>query len=419
MNNTHSMSGRDKQLLILVLGILTCLGPLAIDLYLPAMPAIAESMNEPLGSIQLTLSAYTLGFALGQLIFGPLADRFGRLRVMVPGLVFYIGTTLLSAFTNTANELIVARILQAMSGAAVMVTIPAMVRDMFDREDCARIMSSILLVMTVAPLIAPLLGGQLLLLGGWRSLFITLALFGCAALVLALFMLKESLPEEHRQALTAKQLAKNYLSVITHRNAMGCILGHGFFFGGLFAFISASPFVYIELYGIAPEYYGFLFAANIIAMGICNIINMRLIGRFPLLNMLRCGTAFAALSGLLLLFMAVTGAGGLLGIVIPVVLFVGMLGFTGPNSNALALSYFPGIAGTANAAAGILRFGIGGITAGLAGVFHNGTAVPMAALIAGCGLCSVLSVMLVKDRKIVSRTPINDEHHDEPPRAAA
>ena len=163
---------RDRRFLILILGALTCLGPMAIDLYLPAMPAIAKSMSEPLGSIQLTLSAYTIGFALGQVIFGPLSDRFGRRKLMLLGLVGYALTNFAASLAETATQLIAIRVLQALAGASVMVCIPAMVRDLFPRKECAKALSSILLVMTVAPLIAPILGGHILRLAGWESLFL-------------------------------------------------------------------------------------------------------------------------------------------------------------------------------------------------------------------------------------------------------
>ena len=390
-------SGQNSKLLILILGALTCLGPMAIDLYLPGIPAIARDMGEPAGRIQLTLSAYTIGFALGQIIFGPLSDRYGRVRVMLPGLMVYIVSGVLAALTETANQLIAVRILQALAGAAIMVCIPAMVRDLFPRESCARVMSSILLVMTVAPLVAPLLGGQLLKYWGWQSLFLFLALLGAMALVLAIFHVRESLPNNLRSPLTFTRLLDNYRSVLTHRQAMGCILAHGFFFGGMFAFISASPFVYIELFGVEPENYGFLFGANILAMGCCNALNMRLVGRYKERRMLSFGSRLAALAAIVLVINVLTGFGGLAGIVVPVIVYIACLGFTGPNSNAMALSFFPRFAGTANAVAGVLRFGIGGVTAGLAGVFHNGTAEPMAVIMVVCGLLSAASLWLVKE----------------------
>ncbi len=390
----------ERHLLIITLGALTMLGPMAIDLYLPALPAIAKEMGEPLSRIQFTLSAYTMGFALGQLIYGPLSDRFGRQKIMLPGLIFYIVTNILAALCTTATQLIIVRVLQAMAGAAVMVTIPAMVRDLFPREESAKALSSILMVMTVAPLVAPLLGGQMLKFWGWEALFLFLAAIASLGLILALSRISETLPEEKRSKHSAGQLAKNYLEVITNREAMGCILCHSFFFGGMFAFISGSPFIYIELFGIKPEHYGLLFAINIIAMAIMNMVNLRLIGRLQLFSILRIGSLIAAISSLLLLFNAETSLGGLAGIMLPVMVYVACMGLTGPNSNALALAHFPRTAGTANALAGTLRFSIGGLASVAVGFLHDGSAMSMASVMAGCGILSVLSLLLCRNKGI-------------------
>ena len=387
----------DRLLLIFTLGALTALGPMAIDLYLPALPAIARDMNEPLSRIQYSLSAYTIAFAISQLVYGPLSDRFGRRAVMFPGLVGYIITNVLAAMCTTATELIIVRVLQAMSAAAIMVTIPAMIRDLFPREQVARVLSSILLVMTVAPLMAPMLGGQILLYFNWESLFIFLALLACGSMVLAILRVKETLPEDRRMVVPPLELAMTYKKILSNREAMGCILCHAFFFGGMFAFIGGSPFVYIEYFGVPAEQYGLLFGVNIVAMAIANMLNMRMVGNFQVFTILRMGCILAGISALVLLFNAITGFGGLAGIIIPVVFFIGCMGFTGPNSNALALGHFPKNAGTANALAGALRFTIGGITTAMVGFLHNDTVLPMAMVMAGCGVLSVLSQLLVKN----------------------
>ncbi|MGI9277903.1 MAG: Bcr/CflA family multidrug efflux MFS transporter [Endozoicomonas sp.] len=409
----------DRLLFILTLGALTMLGPMAIDLYLPALPAIARDMGEPLSRIQFTLSAYTIGFALGQLIYGPLSDRFGRQKIMLPGILAYIITNILAAMCTTGTQLIIVRVLQAMAGAAVMVTIPAMVRDLFPRQESAKVLSSVLMVMTVAPLIAPILGGQLLKYWGWESLFIFLALLATLAMALAMLRVPETLPKEHRLVIPFRQLGTTYLGVLKNREAMGCILCHAFFFGGMFAFIAGSPFVYIELYGVEPESYGLLFGVNILAMATMNMINMRLIGRMELFGILRIGSFLAATAAMIMLLNAKTGMGGLVGIMIPVVLYVGCIGLTGPNSNALALSHFPKSAGTANAMAGALRFGIGGATTAMVGALHDGTALPMAAVMAACGLLSVSSLLLVKNSGVPAAESDVQEAAEEKEKAVA
>ncbi len=390
------MTKKEYLSLILTLGTLTALGPLAIDLYLPAMPAIASSMGEPLSRIQYTLSAYTIGFALSQLIYGPLSDRIGRRKVMYPGIVFFALTSFLAAYSTSAIELIIVRILQAFSAAAIMVTIPAMIRDLMPREQVAKTLSSILMVMTVAPLAAPLLGGQILKYFGWEMLFVFLAIAAVLALVLAVFRIKETLKEEDRLVVPPVQLALNYANILRNREAMGCILCHSLFFGGMFAFIAGSPFIYIELYGVQPDQYGLLFAINILAMSVTNMVNIRLVEKYKLYAILRNGSLLASVAALVLLFNAATGFGGIAGLMIPIAIYISCIGFTGPNSNALALSHFPKSAGSANALAGALRFIVAGIASALVGVLHNGTAIPMAAVMAGCGLLSVAALALTR-----------------------
>ncbi len=393
----NGMTKKEYLSLILTLGTLTALGPLAIDLYLPAMPAIASSMGEPLSRIQYTLSAYTIGFALSQLIYGPLSDRIGRRKVMYPGIVFFALTSFLAAYSTSATELIVVRILQAFSAAAIMVTIPAMIRDLMPREQVAKTLSSILMVMTVAPLAAPLLGGQILKYFGWEMLFVFLAITAVLALVLAVFRIKETLKEEDRLVVPPVQLALNYANILRNREAMGCILCHSLFFGGMFAFIAGSPFIYIELYGVQPDQYGLLFAINILAMSVTNMVNIRLVEKYKLYAILRNGSLLAAVAALVLLFNAATGFGGIAGLMIPIAIYISCIGFTGPNSNALALSHFPKSAGSANALAGALRFIVAGIASALVGVLHNETAIPMAAVMAGCGLLSVVALLLTRN----------------------
>ncbi len=388
------MNKKEQLLLILTLGALTALGPLAIDLYLPAIPAIAKSMGEPLSRIQYTLSAYTIGFAVSQLIYGPLSDRFGRRAVMFPGILFFTLTSLLASLCTNANELIIVRVLQSSAAAAIMVTIPAMIRDLFPKEEVAKVLSSIIVVMTVAPLVAPILGGQILLFANWQALFIVLGATSGLLMILAVLRVQETLKTSDRLIVPPSQLALNYRNILRNREAIGCILCHAFFFGGMFAFITGSPFVYIELFNISAQDYGLLFAVNILAMILTNMINIRLVGCFDLPVILRMGSLIAAAAALILLFNAFTGNGGLAGLMIPIALYIACIGFTGPNSNALALAHFPKSAGSANALAGALRFVFAGVASALVGHLHDGTAMPMATVMAGCGLLSVVAFML-------------------------
>ncbi|MDD7805155.1 MAG: Bcr/CflA family multidrug efflux MFS transporter [Endozoicomonas sp. (ex Botrylloides leachii)] len=387
---------KERTLFILMLGALTMLGPMAVDLYLPALPAIAQAMEEPLSKIQFTLSAYIISFAFGQLIYGPISDRFGRQKIILLGIIFFFITSLASALSSNAMQLSIIRILQAMSGAAVMVTIPAMVNDLFPKKDSAKALSSILLVMVIAPLVAPILGGQILKFMNWQALFLFLAVLSALIFFLAAIFIPETLPEDRRQAFTIHHVSLNYLNILTNKNAMGCILSNSFFFAGMFAFISGSPFVYIKLFGIKPEYYGFLYGANILAIAVANITNLKLINQFKLFNILRSGSLIASAAGIIVLLNVKTGFGGLLGIILPIMLYAASMGLTSPNSNALALAQFPNSAATANAVFGALRFSFGGLASAIVGYFNDGTALPMATVIATCGILSFIPLLLVK-----------------------
>ena len=261
-------------------------------------------------------------------------------------------------------------------------------------------MSSILMIMTVAPLIAPLLGAQILKFFGWESLFIFLALLATLALLFAITRVPETLPDDRKLVIPASQLCLTYLSVLKNREAMGCILSHAFFFGGMFAFIAGSPYVYIDLYGIDPESYGLLFAVNIIAMMAMNMINIRLINHLPLFSIMKSGSILACISACVLLVVTKMELGGLAGLMLPIIIYISCIGLTGPNSNALALSHFPKSAGTANAMAGALRFGIGGLSSAAVGLYHDGTAMPMVAVMAVCGILSVSALGLTKNQGI-------------------
>ena len=310
---------------------------------------------------------------------------------MFPGILFFTLTSFLASLCTNATELIIVRVLQASAAAAIMVTIPAMIRDLFSKEAVAKALSSIIMVMTIAPLVAPILGGQILQFFSWQSLFIVLGATSGLSMVLAIFRVRETLKEPDRLMIPPSKLALNYITILSQREAIGCILCHAFFFGGMFAFITGSPFVYIELFGIPAEDYGLLFAVNILSMILTNMINIRLVDRFALPVILRMGSLLAAGASLILWLNAFTGNGGLAGLMIPIALYIACIGFTGPNSNAVALSYFPNSAGSANALAGALRFTIAAIASALVGYLHDGTAMPMATVMAGCGLLSVVA----------------------------
>ncbi|HKI97932.1 MAG TPA: Bcr/CflA family multidrug efflux MFS transporter [bacterium] len=381
--------------LIALLGALAAFGPMSIDMYLPSLPTIAQDFGVPVSEVQLTLSAFFLGFAIGQLTYGTLSDRFGRRPVLITGIAFYIFTSALCAASAGVGTMAAARLVQALGGGAASVISRAIVRDLFGGNQAARVMSLMVMVTGLAPLGAPLLGGQVLLWLGWRAIFWVLAAFGTACLLAVLRGVPETNPPERRRPLRLGAMLGGYWEVLRNRQALGTILAGAMAFAGMFAYISGTPFVYIELYGISPQLYGFLFGLNIVGMMIGAYCNSRLVMHLGSGFMLGVGTVLICAAGLALLACAWSGVGGLLGIVVPLFFYVGSLNLISANAVSRTLQHFPRIAGTAAALYGATQFGFGAFSGALVGLLYNGTAVPMAAVIACAGVLSLAAERLL------------------------
>lgn len=377
-------------LIFVILGAIGALTPLAIDMYLPAMPTIAKDLGVAEGAVQITLTAYTAGFAIGQLIHGPLADSYGRRPVLLLGVLFFGIASVVSATTTGIEALTWVRTAQGFAGAAAAVIIQAVVRDMFDREDFARAMSFVTLVMTVAPLVAPMVGGHVAVWFGWRAIFWILAGFAAIVILLVVWKIPETLSAEKRQPLRFRTTMRNYFRLCANPTAMGLIFSGAFSFSGMFAFLTAGSFVYIDIYGVRPDQFGYLFGLNIIAMIIMTSINGRLVKKVGSHNMLRFGLAVQLIAGLGL-FVGWLLDLGLWGTVPFVVMFIGTISTIGSNSMGLLLSGYPTMAGTASSLAGTLRFGTGSIVGAIVAFMPGGASWPMVTTMTAC---SVLSAAL-------------------------
>ncbi|EKO3616599.1 Bcr/CflA family multidrug efflux MFS transporter [Vibrio metschnikovii] len=374
-------------LLFIVLGAIGALTPLAIDMYLPAMPAIAKDLGTTAGSVQLTLTAYTAGFAIGQLLHGPLADSYGRRPVMLSGVFLFAVASVFSATTHGIEALTYIRAAQGFAGAAATVVIQAVVRDMFDREDFARAMSFVTLVVTLAPLVAPLIGGHLAVWFGWRSIFWVLAIFAVVVMAMVLWKVPETLAIENRQPLRFMNTMKNYAQLCRNGQAMGLIFAGAFSFSGMFAFLTAGSFVYIDIYGVTPNQFGYLFALNIIAMIAMTSINGRFVRRVGSHAMLRFGLFIQLLAGVGL-FVGWALDWGLWGTVPFVVLFIGTISTIGSNAMGLLLSGYPRIAGTASSLSGTLRFGTGSVIGAVVASMPSDVTWPMILVMSACSVLS-------------------------------
>lgn len=374
-------------LLFVVLGAIGALTPLAIDMYLPAMPAIARDLGASAGAVQITLTAYTAGFAIGQLLHGPLADSYGRRPVMLCGILLFAIASMVSATTDGIDALTMIRAAQGFAGAAAAVVIQAVVRDMFDREDFARAMSFVTLVVTLAPLLAPMIGGHLAVWFGWRSIFWALAIFSAVVIAMVFWKIPETLSAENRQPLHFKSTIKNYVQLCCNSEAMGLIFAGAFSFSGMFAFLTAGSFVYIDIYGVTPNEFGYLFGLNIVAMIAMTSLNGRVVKKVGSHAMLRFGLFVQLLAGIGLFVGWLMGV-GLWGTVPFVVLFVGSISTIGSNSMGLLLSGYPRMAGTASSLAGTLRFGTGSLVGALVAAMPSDVTWPMVFVMAGCSVLS-------------------------------
>ncbi|PWI33990.1 Bcr/CflA family drug resistance efflux transporter [Vibrio albus] len=387
------MSNKQVQLtfvLLLVLGSIGALTPFAIDMYLPAMPAIAKDMGVDAGAVQITLTIYTAGFAIGQLIHGPLADSFGRRPVLLFGMFFFTVGSIVCALATDVEMLTYVRAAQGFAGAAAAVIIQAVVRDMFEREEFARTMSFIILVITVAPLVAPMVGGYFSTWFGWRSVFWFLTIFAVLVGLAVFWKIPETLDKEKRQPLRLKTTLRNYLRLSMNPVVIGLVLSGAFSFAGMFAFLTAGSFVYMDIYGVPATQFGYLFGLNIVCLIIMTSINGRVVKRFGSHTMLRFALTVQLLAGLGLFVGWVLDL-GLWGTVPFVMCYVGTLSTIGSNSMALLLSGYPDMAGTASSLAGTLRFGMGSVIGSIVAAMPGDAAWPMVMMMS---LCALLSAVL-------------------------
>jgi DHA1 family bicyclomycin/chloramphenicol resistance-like MFS transporter len=380
------MTSRQYLVLAVLLGALTAFAPVSIDMYLPSFPTLQRDFAGDPGLVQATLSLFFVGLAIGQGIYGPISDRFGRKPPLYIGIALYIAGSIMAVLTPSLEGLVAARFVQGIGGCAGIVIARAIVRDLFDERDSARMLATLMLVMGLAPILAPIVGGQLLAAFGWQSIFWVLTGFGVFCLTLTALALRESLPPEKRQPGGVGVALRNYWLLMRDPRFLAYVLIGTSVMSALFAYLAGSPFVFIELHGVRPERYGFLFGINAIGLVGASQINHWLLLRYSGRTVLRAATIGFAVAAVLVGVNAVTGIGGFIGLLVPLFFSVASLGFIAPNTAAAAMSMHGRIAGAASAVLGILQYGIGALAAALVGVFADGSARPMGLVIAACGL---------------------------------
>jgi DHA1 family bicyclomycin/chloramphenicol resistance-like MFS transporter len=376
-----------RPFLIVILGSLVAIGPLSIDMYLPGLPEIARSLDATAAAVQLSLTACVAGLAVGQLVAGPMSDRFGRRRPLVAGLVTYSGVSLLCALAPTVLALTGLRFLQGLAGGAGIVIGRAVVRDLYSGAQAAKLFSSLMLVTGLAPILAPVVGAQILKVTTWPGIFVVLAALSAAIVTLAAIALPETLPKERRDPGGHTLATMRHL--LTQRSFLGYALTAGLAFGALFAYISGSPFVLQEIYGLSPQAFSLAFGANGLGLVIGSQINARLVTRYGPAYLLRRALLVITVAAAALVAVTIIDLG-----VWPVIActFVVMstLSFVMPNSTALSLAEHGAVAGTASALLGVTQFLIGGLAAPLVGIGGTGSAVPMAVVMLSLAAGAVL-----------------------------
>ncbi|MEG3626405.1 multidrug effflux MFS transporter [Streptomyces poriticola] len=387
---------RTGLLVTLILGGLTATPPLAMDMYLPALPEVTRSLHAPAATVQLTLTACLAGMALGQLVVGPMSDRWGRRRPLLAGLAVYVVATALCALAPTAGALVSFRLAQGLAGAAGIVIARAVVRDLYDGVAMARFFSTLMLISGVAPIVAPLIGGQILRITDWRGVFVVLAVLGLLLGGAVWAKLPETLPAAERHTGGGRQALRSMRGLLADRSFSGYLLAGGFAFAALFAYISASPFVIQEIYGASPQTFSLLFGLNSVGLVVVGQINGKvLVGRVRLDRVLGLGLTIvvAAATVLLLMSLGVFGEVGLVPVAAALFVLMSAMGITLPNTQALALMRVKRSAGSASALLGTASFLIGAVASPLVGVAGEDTAVPMAVVQLGAALVALACFM--------------------------
>ena len=391
--------------LILVLGSLIALGPLTIDLYLPALPDIKSDLMTTSALVQLTLTGTLLGLAAGQLFVGPLSDAFGRRRPLIAGTVLHVAASLLCLVAPNIAVVGALRVLQGVGAAAASVVTLAIVRDLYDGRAAATLLSRLMLVLGVAPVLAPTLGGAVLQWTTWRGVFVVLALIGAALIAVAAGLLPETLPPQRRQSGGVVGTMRSFRVLGRDGTFVGLVLVTGLSMAGLFAYVSGSSFVLQEEYGLSEQQFGIVFGLGSIGLIGGTQLSARLLRRYSPQQILLGSLVGGVVASLVFLLTAVTGLGGLVGILLPLWAVLASAGLAMPNAPALALSRHGEIAGTAAALLGAVRFGTGAIAAPLVGVLGNDSVAMAIVVAASVAMATAVLLVTVRPSRLLdSRT---------------
>ncbi|CAI9419434.1 multidrug effflux MFS transporter [Nocardioides sp. T2.26MG-1] len=389
---------RESLRLVLMLGVLVALGPFTIDMYLPALPTITDELQTTSTAVQLTLTGTLAGLGLGQLVLGPLSDTFGRRRPLLAGTTVHVVASLLCAVAPNVGVLGALRVLEGLGAAAASVVAIAVVRDLFSGVRAARMISRLVLVIGASPVLAPTVGGEVLRWTDWRGVFAALAVLGLAVTVMAAIALPETLPPARRRTGGVPATLRTYAGLLTDRTFVCLVLVSGLNASALFAYVAGSSFVMQDQYGLSEHTFSLIFAVNSVANIGASQVNVVLLTWFEPARILVASLSTAVVASLALLVVAVTGAGGVLGLLVPLFVLLGAIGQSGPNASALGLSLHGESAGTAAALFGSLNFGLGALAAPVVGMLGNDSHAMAAVMAGSIGLAATVLVLGVRLR---------------------
>ncbi|SFI74417.1 multidrug effflux MFS transporter [Celeribacter neptunius] len=389
----------------LVLGLLSAVGPFAIDMFLPALPAIAESLGADIATTQGTISFYFMAFGLSQLIYGPLSDQIGRKAPLYIGLTLFIAGSLASALAPTITALIWARMLQGVGAAALMVVTRAIIRDQYTGYEATKLMSLIMLVFSVSPMFAPLSGAGLILVTGWRAIFVTMAIAGVIAALITMFLQPETLAKEHRVPISLKSMGQGARTLLRDPIFMGLTFIGAFCMGAFFVFIASASFVYAETFGLSPTQFSLAFMVNAMGFIGASQVAPNFLRRYGALRVISTGVLGYVAMIALLFGLTVSGLAGLWTTVACLIVSFAFVGLVIPTAMVAALDPHGEIAGLASSMGGTMQMIAGGLMTALAGLFFDGSPAPMIGAMLACSLMALALLIYVLPRARMAFAP--------------
>ncbi|MNK08463.1 Bicyclomycin resistance protein [compost metagenome] len=400
----------DKQkyiFLILILGSLSALGPFSIDMYLPGFSAIAKDLHTTPNKVSLSLSSYFIGISAGQLLYGPLLDRFGRKKPLYIGLTVYILASIGCALTTNIDVFIALRFVQAVGSCAAAVASMAMVRDLFPPEDSPKVFSLLLLVVGLSPMLAPTIGGYVILGFGWHLIFVILAFMGLAVLLASRFGLPHTRKPDHSISLKPKPIIASFIKVFIHPQFYTYAISGGIAFSGLFTYVAGSPILFMDIFKVSGETYGWIFAFMSISFIGTSQLNSLLLKKYNSEQLVYCGLALQCIVSIAFLIAAINNWLDLYGTIAMLFLYLGCLGLTNPNTAGLSLAPFSNNAGSASALLGAMQLGLGALASMAVGIFVKDSMVPMIVIMTSSTIIALI-VLLIGRRNITVLTETTD-----------